>query len=113
MSAHIRLFLFPVKHESLGSSLLDPKSKSWFSDALKSTQILQKGESADRGFVDGPGLCERGQVEIGSNNGGGGFESKHGVESLVLETSSSFGSTSSSISMSNLPLIGVVSMVSL
>ncbi|KAL2468937.1 uncharacterized protein Fot_50513 [Forsythia ovata] len=85
MSAHIRLFLFPVKPESIGSSLLDPKSKSLFSDALKSTQILQKGESADRGFVDGPGLRERGQVEIGSNNGGGGFESKHGVESLVLD----------------------------
>ncbi|KAL2522189.1 uncharacterized protein Fot_26112 [Forsythia ovata] len=112
MPARIRLFLFPVKPESLGSSLLDPKSESWFSDALKSTRILQKGESADTGLLMDLGLVGgsdlEGQVEIGSNSGGGGFESKHGAESLVLETSSSFGSTSSSISMSNLPPIGVV-----
>ncbi|KAL0332453.1 UNVERIFIED_CONTAM: hypothetical protein Scaly_2146800 [Sesamum calycinum] len=104
--ARIRLFLFPVKPESLGSALLDPKSDSWFSDALKSTHILQKGQSADAGLLLGIGSDLDAPVENGSNSGGG--DVKLGAESLVLETSSSFGSTSSSFSMSNSPPIGVV-----
>lgn len=113
MPPRLRLFLFPIKPESLESSLLDPKSESWFSDALKSTRIREKGESAvdtgllmDLGLLGGSDL--EAQLESGSNNGGGGFESKHGAESLVLETNSSFGSSSSSISMSNLPPTGAV-----
>ncbi|KAK4393591.1 hypothetical protein Sango_1829900 [Sesamum angolense] len=104
--ARIRLFLFPVKPESLGSALLDPKSDFWFSDALKSTHILQKGQSADAGLLLGIGSDLDAPVENGSNSGGG--DVKLGAESLVLETSSSFGSTSSSFSMSNSPPIGVV-----
>lgn len=102
--ARIRLFLFPVKPESLGSTLLDPKSDSWFSDALKSTGILQKGQSADSGLLMGMGLMSDLEVPVDSrsNSGGGG---KPGAESLILETTSSFGSTSSSLSMSNLPPI--------
>lgn len=107
MPPRIRLFLFPAKPECLESSLLDPNSESWFSDSFKSTRVLQKGESADTGLLMDMGLVGESdleaQLESGSNSGG-----KHGAESLVLETSSSFGSTSSSISMSNLPPIGVV-----
>ncbi|KAL3813277.1 hypothetical protein ACJIZ3_014545 [Penstemon smallii] len=92
----IRLFLFPVKPESLGSTLLDPKSETWFCDALKSTRIMQ---SADSGLLMGFGSGLEGPVESGS---------KVGAESLVLETSSSFGSTGSSFSVSNSPPIGMV-----
>ncbi|KAL8472626.1 hypothetical protein ACS0TY_029088 [Phlomoides rotata] len=105
--ARIRLFLFPVKPESVGSALLDPKSESWFSDALKSTRFLQKGQSEDSGLLMGFGSDLEVPMENGSNSGGGG-EGKLGAESLVLETSSSFGSTSSSFSMSNSPPIGIV-----
>ncbi|KAH6755978.1 Octicosapeptide/Phox/Bem1p family protein [Perilla frutescens var. hirtella] len=107
--SRIRLFLFAVKPESVGSALLDPKSESWFCDALKSTGILQKGQSADCGLLIGIGPDFEVPVESGNNigGGGGGGESKMGAESLVLETSSSFGSTSSSFSMSNSPPIAV------
>ncbi|XP_060195788.1 protein PAL OF QUIRKY [Lycium barbarum] len=106
-SSRIRLFLFPVKPESLGSALLDSKADSWFSDALNNTRIARRGQSTDSGF---------GHELIGFENMGGSNEgqsenlsAKQGLESesMVLETSSSFGSTSSSISMSNLPAIGV------
>ncbi|KAA8547775.1 hypothetical protein F0562_004204 [Nyssa sinensis] len=116
--SRIRLFLFPLKPESIGSVLLDPKAESWFRDALKNTKIMQRGQSADSGLTRGlidldcvgpPDSSVEAQVESLSNSG----EAKHGLdlssvpESMVLETSSSFGSTNSSISMSNLPPIGV------
>lgn len=109
LPARIRLFLFAVKPESVGSALLGPKSESWFCDALKSAGILQKGQSADCGLLLGMGPDLDVPVESGSSGGvcGGGGESKLGAESLVLETSSSFGSTSSSFSMSNSPPIAV------
>lgn len=109
LPARIRLFLFVVKPESVGSALLGPKSESWFCDALKSAGILQKGQSADCGLLLGMGPDLDVPVESGSSGGvcGGGGESKLGAESLVLETSSSFGSTSSSFSMSNSPPIAV------
>ncbi|KAK6151256.1 hypothetical protein DH2020_016188 [Rehmannia glutinosa] len=99
----IRLFLFPIKPESIGSALFDPKSETWFSDALESTRILQKGQSADSGLLMGVGLDLEAQVETGSNGG----EGKVGPESLVLETCSSFGSTNSSLSVTNSPTIGI------
>lgn len=110
--ARIRLFLFAVKPESVGSALLGPKSESWFCDALKSTGILQKGQSSDCGLLLGIGPDLDVPVESGSNSGGGGGcgsggESKLVAELLVLETSSSFGSTSSSFSMSNSPPIAL------
>ncbi|XAR51510.1 hypothetical protein NMG60_11006157 [Bertholletia excelsa] len=116
--SRIRLFLFAAKPESVGSVLHDPKAESWFCDALKSTRIMQRGQSAESGLVSGlngldcsvtPDASLEAQIE----NLGIGGEAKNGVdfssvpESMVLETSSSFGSTSSSISMSNLPPIGV------
>ncbi|KAG6394355.1 hypothetical protein SASPL_144939 [Salvia splendens] len=104
--ARIRLFLFAVKPESLGSALLGPKSETWFSDALRSTGVLQKGQSADCGLLIGVGPDLEAPVESFSNSGGGG-ESKAGAESLVLETNSSFGSTCSSFSTSNSPPIAI------
>ncbi|KAM7520280.1 hypothetical protein LguiB_019242 [Lonicera macranthoides] len=87
--SRIRLFLFPSsKPEFPGSVLLDP---TWFCDALKSARIMQRDDS---GFDYGEG-----QFEVNNNN--------NKQESMVLETSSSFGSTGSSVSMSNLPPIGV------
>ncbi|XP_009765044.1 protein PAL OF QUIRKY [Nicotiana tabacum] len=116
-SSRIRLFLFPVKPESLGSALLDSKADSWFSDALNNTRIARRGQSTDSGFVNeligfenmgrsnsAEGQGENLSAKQGLELGGGSVP-----ESLVLETSSSFGSTSSSISMSNLPAIGVQS----
>ncbi|XP_057784044.1 protein PAL OF QUIRKY [Salvia miltiorrhiza] len=100
--ARIRLFLFAVKPESVGSALLGPKSDSWFCDALKSTGILHKGQSADCGLLMGIGPDLEPLVESA-----GAGESKMGAESLVLETNSSFGSTGSSFSMSNSPPIAI------
>ncbi|KAJ8545895.1 hypothetical protein K7X08_018478 [Anisodus acutangulus] len=121
-SSRIRLFLFPVKPESLGSALLDSKADSWFSDALNNTRIARRGQSTDSGFgheligFENMGGSNEGQSENLSTIGGGGAgDAKQSLEfcggsvpeSMVLETSSSFGSTSSSISMSNIPAIGV------
>lgn len=125
-SSRIRLFLFPVKPESLGSALLDSKADSWFSDALNNTRIARRGQSTDSGFgheligfenMGGSNsvVSSEGQGENLSAIGGGAGDAKQAVESgggsvpesMVLETSSSFGSTSSSISMSNIPAIGV------
>lgn len=56
-------------------------------DALKSAKMMQKGEM---GFG--------GDAQIDGQSGG-----FCGQESMMLETTSSFGSTSSSVSLSNLP----------
>ncbi|KAF8026844.1 hypothetical protein BT93_F3360 [Corymbia citriodora subsp. variegata] len=80
--SRIRLFLFPTRHESGSESappssvLCHPKTETWFIDALKGARIVGKEDDFDQGG---------------------------GAESVVLETSSSFGSTSSSASLSNLP----------
>ncbi|KAK4711965.1 hypothetical protein R3W88_006478 [Solanum pinnatisectum] len=125
-SSRIRLFLFPVKPESLGSALLDSKADSWFSDALNNTRIARRGQSTDSGFgheligfenLGGSNavVSSEGQGDNLSAIGGSAGDAKQTLdfgggsvpESMVLETSSSFGSTSSSISMSNIPAIGV------
>ncbi|CAN4083174.1 unnamed protein product [Withania somnifera] len=125
-SSRIRLFLFPVKPESLGSALLDSKADSWFSDALNNTRIARRGQSTDSGFgheligfenMGGSNsvVSSEGQGENLSAIGGGGGDAKQTLDlgggsvsdCMVLETSSSFGSTSSSISLSNVPAIGV------
>ncbi|KVI00121.1 Phox/Bem1p [Cynara cardunculus var. scolymus] len=113
--SRIRLFLFPTRPESVGSLLLDPKSESWFSDALKSTMIINRGLSDGSGMGNGlMGLdCLEGNGESLMNSGdsgkcgGTGGDSGSVPESMVLETCSSFGSINSSVSASNLPPIGV------
>lgn len=115
--SRIRLFLFPLKSEagaSQGDSdqckvetnidwlgieeskpisdeltqpvLQHPKTEMWFVDVLKSAEMLQSGRNNSG--------------SSGSGDGNGGI---CGQESMMLETNSSFGSTSSSVSSSNLP----------
>ncbi|KAJ9562344.1 hypothetical protein OSB04_007504 [Centaurea solstitialis] len=102
--ARIRLFLFSTRPESVGSLLLDPKSESWFSDALKGTIIINRGLSDGSGM--GNGLVGMDCLE-GNNNGGENSSGDSGKESMVLDTCSSFGSINSSVSASNLAPIGV------
>lgn len=112
--SRIRLFLFPTRPESVGSLLLDPKSETWFSDALKSTMIINRGLSDGSGMPNGlMGMdCLEGNGESLMNSGdsgkcgGTGGDSGSVPESMVLETCSSFGSINSSISASNVTQIG-------
>ncbi|KAK1433232.1 hypothetical protein QVD17_10141 [Tagetes erecta] len=101
--SRIRLFLFPTRPESLGSLLLDPKSESWFSDALKSTMIINRGLSDGSGMDKLIGLdcCESLMNSGDSGKCGGGGDSGSVPESMVLETCSSFGSINSSVGVSN------------
>ncbi|KAJ9147318.1 hypothetical protein P3X46_029492 [Hevea brasiliensis] len=116
--SRIRVFLFPVKPistqpeltqlnpgsnmgELSGNELRHPKTESWFADVLKSAKIMQKGGVGfgGEGQCEGSnGACSVGEVSVGLC----------GPESMVLETNSSFGSTSSSVSLSNLPAKGQV-----
>ncbi|GAB4832335.1 hypothetical protein Ancab_006350 [Ancistrocladus abbreviatus] len=88
-STHLRFFLFPAKPDLCppDSDLHDPKSDTWFLDALRNARIIEDS---------GTGHVVEGHVET---------EGKCGPESdsVVLETASSFGSTGSSSSTSNLP----------
>lgn len=77
--SRIRLFIFPVVVSSGNPELSHPKRESWFVDALRSAKV---------GF-----------------GGGGGGESGEQAESIVLETSSYGSTSSSSLSLSNLPPI--------
>ncbi|KAJ4822395.1 hypothetical protein Tsubulata_008932 [Turnera subulata] len=93
----IRLFLFPTtptkpvtpEFVAQPAQLKHPKTESWFVDALNNAKIMQS-EGNGNGSV--------------TTSNGGGAE----VESLLLETTSSFGSTCSSLSPSNLPVKGPV-----
>ncbi|KAB5516625.1 hypothetical protein DKX38_027273 [Salix brachista] len=86
--SRLRLFVFPTKpflsqpELKFTTQLNHPKTETWFVDALKNAKIVN--------------------LE-GNGNNGSGF---CGAESMVLETSSSFGSTSSSVSLSNLGVKG-------
>lgn len=89
----IKLFVFPTTRSkpavslSQATQLKHPKTESWFVDTLKNAKIM---------------LSEGNGSSNVSNSGGSE------VESLLLETTSSFGSTSSSVSSSNLPVKGVM-----
>ncbi|XP_031253285.1 uncharacterized protein LOC116111226 [Pistacia vera] len=95
----IRLFLFGLKQSELKTTqcgLTHPKTESWFVDALKGAKMMQKGEI---------GFGGEGQIQSEGSNGNGSSGGLCGQESMVLETTSSYGSTSSSVSLSNLPPI--------
>jgi hypothetical protein len=126
-TSRIRLFLFPSKPDSSSSmgSLLDDstKSETWFVDALNSAMGtidgLPRGMSADSTSVN----CLLGLEDDSSTHSrpapaavvtGGPGDQKlarpdvHSVpDSPLLDKSSSFGSTSSAPSLSNLPPIRV------
>ncbi|XP_042504245.1 uncharacterized protein LOC122081269 [Macadamia integrifolia] len=124
--SRLRLFLFPIKPEtssSIGSLLDDSKSENWFLDALNGAGILPRGASSDAASVNcllglddvihaDPSADVEAQPEsLGSQNKQ--VNNKHGQDvqsvpdSPMMETTSSFGSTSSSPSQSNLPPIRV------
>ncbi|XP_010279374.1 PREDICTED: uncharacterized protein LOC104613306 [Nelumbo nucifera] len=120
--SRLRLFLFPSKPESassMGSLLDDSKSENWFVDALNGAGVLPRGLSADSasvncllGLDDGP-IDSSVDTEAQPENLGNNKQVKPGQDvqsvpdSPMLETNSSFGSASSSPSLSNLPPIRV------
>ncbi|KAI3433200.1 PB1 domain-containing protein, partial [Psidium guajava] len=124
--SRLRLFLFPSKPDSSQSigPILESSTKSddWFLNALNNAGVL------NRGFSDSaPGNCLLNlDDEVGINNVETGSRDADGSSSLgneksvkqaqdvhsvpdspMLETTSSFGSTSSSPSIANLPSIRV------
>ncbi|CAL0320784.1 unnamed protein product [Lupinus luteus] len=135
--SRIRLFLFPIKPDSSQSipPILDSsvKSDDWFLNALNSAGLLNRGFS-DSASVDSllrlddavvgnnleaskeVGVAVEGSIlQTGSfgnsknlNSNSNSKQDVHSVpDSPMLENSSSFGSTSSSPSLANLPPIRV------
>lgn len=126
--SRLRLFLFFVKPEtaaSMGALLDDAKSETWFVDALNGSDLLPRGFSdsamdecllsLDDG-VRGSDSCNDLEAQgnfLGENNKQVvGKSNVHEVQysmpdSPIVENNSSFGSSSSSPSMSNLPPIRV------
>ncbi|XP_062117017.1 protein PAL OF QUIRKY-like [Humulus lupulus] len=126
--SRLRLFLFFVKPEtvaSMGALLDDAKSENWFVDALNGSGLLPRGLSdsamdecllsLDDG-VRGSDSCNDLEAQgnfLGKNNKQVvGKSNAHEIQysmldSPIVENHSSFGSSSSSPSMSNLPPIRV------
>ncbi|XP_027364167.1 uncharacterized protein LOC113871321 [Abrus precatorius] len=129
--SRIRLFLFPTKPDSTHSippQILDTSAKSddWFLNALNGAGLLNRGfsdsasvncllglddevagnnlEPGSRDVAEGGGSSQPGSFGNGKNL----KQDVHSVpDSPMLETTSSFGSTSSSPSLANLPPIRV------
>lgn len=124
--SRLRLFLFAVKPEtaaSMGCLLDDAKSETWFVDALNGTGLLPTGLS-DSAVVDNLLELDEPRVNVDSgtaieaqNLTAGGI--KQAIDNAIqdvqstfsdspmVETTSSFESSVSSPSMSNLPPIKV------
>ena len=126
--SRLRLFLFFVKPEtsaSMGALLDDAKSETWFVDALNGSGLLPRGFSdsamddcllsLDDGIrgsdscndleAQGNYLGENTKRVVGKSNV---HEVQYSItDSPIVENNSSFGSSSSSPSMSNLPPIRV------
>ncbi|GAB4828878.1 hypothetical protein Ancab_018538 [Ancistrocladus abbreviatus] len=135
--SRIRLFLFPTKPETASSligPILDGSNKSedWFLSVLNGTGVgvLQRGFSDPTSVdcllglgenVNGGGNNNNSAAnsesnskdveksgKFGNQNNGSSNQDVHSVpDSPVIETTSSFGSTSSSPSLANLPPIRV------
>lgn len=127
--SRLRLFLFPTKPDSVSSigSILDSSTKSddWFMNCLNGTHVMSRGFSDSASVNCLLSLDEDAAANNlesssardleGSQPGGFGNcktakqgQDVHSVpDSPLLETSSSFGSTSSSPSLANLPPIRV------
>ncbi|KAL3824803.1 hypothetical protein ACJIZ3_020832 [Penstemon smallii] len=125
--SRLRLFLFPTKPDtaaSMGSLLDDAKSETWFVDALNGSGLLPRGFSdsaaidnlleLDRGMVRGDSSTNLQEQNDGNKQvmgkAGGSVQESVVMDSPpmgVMEMGSSFGSSSSSPTMSNLPPIKV------
>nr|XP_043629735.1 leucine-rich repeat extensin-like protein 2 [Erigeron canadensis] len=118
----LRLFLFLTKPEtaaSMGSLLDDAKSETWFVDALNGAGLLPRGFS-DTASIDNLLEHKDGVIQEGLDNNMIDYTDELEIHQRrpvdaqlnlpdppLVETSSSFGSSSSSPSMSNLPPIKV------
>lgn len=130
ISSRIRLFLFfnkPDTAASMGPLLNDAKSETWFVDALNGSGLIPRGNSDSATMetrllnLDGDQLIENireGAEELQSNkqlknninNNAVVHQELHYAalpDSPMMEKTSSFDSSSSSPSMSNLPPIRV------
>ncbi|KAK2635261.1 hypothetical protein Ddye_030053 [Dipteronia dyeriana] len=130
--SRLRLFLFQPKLEASQSIIESStiKSDEWFLNALNGAGLLDRGFSdsasvncllgLDDELVGGVATGARGSGTGGGGGGGGGginegsgglqkkVQDVHSVpDSPMMETSSSFGSSSSSPSLANLPPIRV------
>lgn len=122
-SPRLRLFLFPSKPEtaaSMGSLLDDAKSETWFVDALNGSGLLPRGlsESAamdtllelDHGMAKSDSCADLATTHNDDPSFGNNSKqapAKNNAQEVMVETSSSFGSSTSSPSMANLPPIKV------
>ncbi|GLT63495.1 hypothetical protein SLA2020_360570 [Shorea laevis] len=120
-SLRIRLFLFFNKPEtvaSMGALLAGPKSETWFVDALNGSMLLPRGlsDSATTDCLLNPdsdlGALVEGGAEGENKEMKNGTAAIHDVQhsmpdSPMVENASSFGSSSSTPSMANLPPIRV------
>ncbi|KAF5469098.1 hypothetical protein F2P56_013194 [Juglans regia] len=125
-TSRLRLFLFFFKPEtvaSMGSLLDDAKSETWFVDALNNAGLIPRGLSDSatmgmectlsldrvRGSDSCPDLEARAADSLGDNKQVKNIvHDVHSMpESTMAENTSSYGSSSSSPSMSNLPPIRV------
>lgn len=114
--ARLRLFLFLSKPEtaaSMGSLLDDAKSETWFVDALNGAGLLPRGLS-DSATIDNLLEHKDGTTQEDRDNYTESEIQRRRLDvqlnlpdSPLVETTSSFGSSSSSPSMSNLPPIKV------
>ncbi|CAH1419380.1 unnamed protein product [Lactuca virosa] len=114
--ARLRLFLFLSKPEtaaSMGSLLDDAKSETWFVDALNGAGLLPRGLS-DSATIDNLLEHKDGTTQEDRDNYTESEMQRRRLDvqlnlpdSPLVETTSSFGSSSSSPSMSNLPPIKV------
>jgi hypothetical protein len=124
-TSRLRLFLFFSKPEtaaSMGSLLDDAKSETWFVDALNHAGLIPRGlsDSATGCMLNLDGIrgsdscndleAQAADDSLGHNN----KQVRHNVhdvhsmpDSPMVEKNSSYGSSSSSPSMSNLPPIRV------
>ncbi|CAH8387711.1 unnamed protein product [Eruca vesicaria subsp. sativa] len=102
----VRLFLFPSKTQG-GASQGDPGDVDWLGigETKDLNQAVLQHPKTDTWFVDALKGVEMMQTGGDNNNSGssGGSGGICGQESMMLETNSSFGSTSSSVSSSKLP----------
>ncbi|KAK6127709.1 hypothetical protein DH2020_038549 [Rehmannia glutinosa] len=134
--SRLRLFLFPSKPEtaaSMGSLLDDAKSETWFVDALNGAGLLPRGLSESAAIDTLLELNNRGIIMVNSGDSCADLEAQNDEQSLgninkqvvcvgkssnaaqemvldsppMMETSSSFGSSTSTPSMANLPPIKV------
>ncbi|XP_039011064.1 uncharacterized protein LOC120140086 [Hibiscus syriacus] len=117
-SCRIRLFIFfnkPDTTVSMGPLLNDAKSETWFVDSLNGSGLVSRGNSDAATMQTLLNLDGEFEVEGGDEQHNKQVKNNNGVQEVqcslhdapLAEKTSSFGSSSSSPSMPNLPSIQV------